>query len=102
MQAVQWMYTNRRRVVWSILSAAVRTCLHEPFIKYEQVTAWVARFLFQTKWRQIIIYYQPPSALDDSMDRRTSRRHYSLVKLQGASQKEPLAELLTQLIRDHL
>ena len=32
-----------------------------------------------TNWRQIIIYYQPPSALDGSMGRCTSRRHYSLV-----------------------
>ena len=24
-----------------------RTCLHELFIEYEQVTAWVARFFFQ-------------------------------------------------------
>ena len=55
-----------------------RTCLHELFIKYEQVTAWVARF-FSTKRRQIIIYYQPPFALDGSMGRRTNRRHYSLV-----------------------
>ena len=50
------------------------------------------------------MYYQPPSALDGSMGRRTSRRHYSLVKLQTASWKEPLAELLTRLItrRSHL
>ena len=48
------------------------------------------------------MYYQPPSALDGSMGRRTSRHHYSLVKLETASWKEPLAELLTQLIRDHL
>ena len=55
-----------------------------------------------TNWRQIIMYYQPPSALDGSMGRRTSRRHYSLVKLQTPSWKEPLAELLTRLVRDHL
>src|SRR3954469_3016642 len=24
-----------------------RICLHEPFIEYEQVTTWVARFFFQ-------------------------------------------------------
>ena len=48
------------------------------------------------------MYYQPLSALDGSMGRRTSRRHYSLVKHQITSWKEPLAELLTRLIRDHL
>ena len=61
-----------------------RTCLHELFIEYEQVTAWEARFSLPTNWRQIIIHYQPPSALDGSMGRRTSRRHYSLVKLQNS------------------
>ena len=79
-----------------------RTCLHELFIEYEQVTAWEARFSLPTNWRQIIIYCQSPSALDGSMDRRTSRRHYSLVNLQTARWKEPLAELLTRLIGDHL
>ncbi|KAM3292104.1 hypothetical protein ACQJBY_036179 [Aegilops geniculata] len=49
-----------------------RTCLHELFIEYEQVTAWVAGFL-STKWRQIITYYEPPSALSGSMGGRTSR-----------------------------
>ena len=78
-----------------------RTCLHELFIEYEQVTAWVAQLL-STKWRQIIIYCQSPSALDDSMSRCTSHRHYNLVKLQTASWKESLAELLTRLIWDHL
>ena len=48
------------------------------------------------------MYYQPPSALDGSMGRRTSRRHYSLVNFKTSSWKEPLAELLTRLIRDHL
>ena len=43
--------------------------------------------------------YQPPSALDGSMGRRTHHRHYSLVKLQTTSWKEPLVELLTRLIR---
>ena len=36
-----------------------------------------------TNWRQIIMYYQPPSALDGSMGRRTSRRHYSLVNFKS-------------------
>ena len=31
-----------------------RTCLHELFIEYEQVTAWVAGFL-PTNWKKIII-----------------------------------------------
>ena len=48
------------------------------------------------------MYYQPPSALDGSMGRRTSRRHYSLVNFKTSSWKEPLVELLTRLIRDHL
>ena len=78
------------------------TRLRELIIGYKQVTAWEVRFFFQKNWRQIIMYYQPPSALDGSMGRRTSRRHYSLVKLQTTSWKEPLAELLTRLIRDHL
>src|SRR4051812_43896280 len=75
-----------------------RTCLREPFIEYEQVTAWVARFSFKLEAN----YHQPPSALDGSMGRRTSHRRYSLVKLQITSWKEPLAELLTRFIRDHL
>ena len=50
-----------------------RTCLHELFIGYEQVTAWVARFSFKLETN----YHQPPFALDGSMGRRTSRRHYS-------------------------
>ena len=53
-----------------------RTCLHELFIEYEQVTAWEAGFL-PTNWRQIIMYYYPPFALDGSMGRHASRRHYS-------------------------
>ena len=53
-----------------------RTCLHELFIGYEQVTAWVARFSFKLEAN----YHQPPCALNGSMGRRTSRRHYSLVK----------------------
>ena len=77
------------------------TRLRELIIEYEQVTTWEARFSFN-KMEAIIIYYQPPSAPDGSMDMRTSRRHYSLVKLQTASWKEPLAELLTRLIQDHL
>ena len=36
-----------------------------------------------TNWRQIIIYYQPPSALDGSMGKCTSRRHYSLVNFKS-------------------
>ena len=76
-----------------------RTCLHESSIEYEQVTAWVARF---SSNKLEANYHQPLSALDDSMDMRTNRCHYSLVKLQTVSWKEPLAELLTRLIRDHL
>ena len=44
-------------MLWSSLSSVSRglvyintpgrTCLHELFIEYEQVTAWVARFFFQ-------------------------------------------------------
>ena len=49
-----------------------RTCRHELIIEYEQVTAWVARF-----FKLEANYHQPPSALDGSMSRRTSRRHYS-------------------------
>ena len=49
--------------------------LHELFIGYEQVTAWVARFSFKLEAN----YHQPPSALDGSMGRHASRRHYSLV-----------------------
>ena len=49
-----------------------RTCLHELFIEYEQVTAWVARFSFNKK--EANYHYQPPFALDGSMGRRTSRR----------------------------
>jgi hypothetical protein len=45
------------------------------FIEYEQVTAWVARFSFKLEAN----YHQPPSALDGSMGRRSSHRHYSLV-----------------------
>ena len=56
-----------------------RIYLHKLFIEYEKITAWVARFFLPTIWRQIIIYYQPPSALDGSIGRRVSRRHYSLV-----------------------
>ena len=56
-----------------------RTCLHELFIEYEQVTAWVARFSFKLEAN----YHQPPSALDGSMGRRTSRRHYSLVNFKS-------------------
>ena len=70
-----------------------RTCLHELFIEYEQVTAWEARFSLPTNWRQIIIYYQSPSALDVSMGRRTNHRHYSLVKLQTTSWKEPVGNM---------
>src|SRR4051812_26031532 len=47
-----------------------RTCLHELFIGYEQVTAWVARFSFKLETN----YHQPPFALDGSMGRHTSRR----------------------------
>ena len=36
-----------------------------------------------TNWRQIIMCYQSPSALDGSMGRRTSRRHYSLVNFKN-------------------
>ena len=50
-----------------------RTCLHELFIEYEQATAWVARFSFKLEAN----YHQPPFALDGSMGRRTSHRHYS-------------------------
>ena len=50
-----------------------RTCLHELFVGYEQVTAWVARYSFKLEAN----YHQPPFALDGSMSRRTSRRHYS-------------------------
>ena len=50
-----------------------RTCLHELFIGYEQVTAWVARFSFKLETN----YHQPLFALDGSMGRRTSRRYYS-------------------------
>ena len=53
--------------------------LHELFIGYEQVTAWVARFSFKLEAK----YHQPPFALDGSMGRRTSRRHYSLVKFKS-------------------
>ena len=42
------------------------TRLRELIIGYEQVTAWEVRFFFQQNWRQIIMYYQPPSALDGS------------------------------------
>jgi hypothetical protein len=56
-----------------------RTYLHELFIEYEQVTAWVARFSFKLEAN----YHQPPSALDGSMGRRTSRRHYSLVNFKS-------------------
>ena len=42
------------------------TRLRELIIEYEQVTAREARFFFQQNWRQIIMYYQPPSALDGS------------------------------------
>ena len=56
-----------------------RTCLHELFIGYEQVTAWVARFSFKLE----AIYHQPPFALDGSMSRRTSRRHYSFVNFKS-------------------
>ena len=79
-----------------------RTCLHELFIEYEQVTAWEARFFFQ----------QIGGKLSYIISRRL---HWMvqwagaqvaattvLVKLQIASWKEPLAELLTRLIRDHL
>ena len=52
------------------------TCLHQLFIEYEQVTTWEARFSFNKLEAN---YHQPPSALDGSMSRRTSRRHYSLV-----------------------
>ena len=76
-----------------------RTCLHELFIEYGQVIAWVARF---SSNKLEANYHQPPSALDGSMDICTSRRHYSLVKLQIDSWKEVLAELLTCLIQDHL
>ena len=48
-----------------------RTCLHELFI--EQIIAWVARFSFKLEAN----YHQPPFALDGSMGRRTSHRHYS-------------------------
>ena len=65
------------------INTSGRTCLQELFIEYEQITAWVARFFFQAKWRQIIIYYQPLSALGGSMGRRTSRRHYSLVNFKS-------------------
>ena len=71
-----------------------RTCLHELFIEYEQVTAWEAGFL-PTNWRQIIMYYQPPSALDGSMDMRTSHRHYSLVNFKQPVGKNhwPVADM---------
>ena len=79
-----------------------RTFLHELFIEYEQVTAWVARFFFQ----------QNGGKLSYTINRRL---HWMaqwagaqvaattiLVKLQIASWKEPLAELLTRLVWDHL
>ena len=50
------------------------TCLHELFIEYEQVTAWVARF---SSNKLEANYHQSPSALDGSMDMRTNRCHYS-------------------------
>ena len=56
-----------------------RTCLHELFIGYEQVTAWVARFSFKLEAN----YHQPPFALDGSMGRRTSRCHYSFVNFKS-------------------
>ena len=79
-----------------------RTRLHELFIEYEQVTAWVARFYFNKMEANYHILSTRHLHLDGSMDMRTSHHHYSLVKLQTASWKEPLAELLTRLIRDHL
>ena len=56
-----------------------RTCLHELFIEYEQVTAWVARFSFKLEAN----YRQPSSALDGSISRHTSRRHYSSVNFKS-------------------
>jgi hypothetical protein len=52
-----------------------RICLHELFIEYEQVTAWVARFSFKLEAN----YHQSPFALGGSMSRHTSRRPYNLV-----------------------
>ena len=59
-----------------------RTCLHELF---EQVTAWVARFSFNKMEANYHILSTRRLHLDGSMDMRTSRHHYSLVKLQTAS-----------------
>ena len=60
--AVPWIYSSRHYyyvqvpplILWSSLLSVSRglvyintpgrTCLHELFIEYEQVTAWVARF----------------------------------------------------------
>ena len=47
--------------------------LHELFFGYEQVAAWVARFSFKLEAN----YRQPPSALDGSISKHTSPRHYS-------------------------
>ena len=82
------------------INTLVRTCPHELFIQYERVTAWEARF--SSNKLEVNYHYQPPSALDGSMSGRINCRHYSLVKLQTTNWKEPLAELLTRLIRDHL
>ena len=60
-----------------------RTCLHELFIEYKASHSLGSPVFLSTNWRQIITYYPPPSALDGSMGRRTSRRHYSLVNFKS-------------------
>uniref|UniRef100_A0A453RSP0 Uncharacterized protein n=1 Tax=Aegilops tauschii subsp. strangulata TaxID=200361 RepID=A0A453RSP0_AEGTS len=67
-----------------------RTCLHELFIEYEQVTAWLARF-FSNKLEAN--YHQSPSTLDGSMDMRTSRRHYSLVKTSNSQSEGTISQV---------
>ena len=75
-----------------------RTYLHELFIEYEQVTAWVARFFFQQNGGNYHI-------LSTAVCTRWLNGHaHKLLPLQfghlqTTSWKEPLAELLKRFIR---
>ena len=77
------------------------TRLRELIIEYEQVTTWEARF----SSNKLEANYHILSVVVCTgwfNGQGTSRRHYSLVNFKTSSWKEPLAELLTRLIRDHL
>ena len=73
------------------------TCLHELF---EQVTAWVARFFFQQNGGRLS--YTISRHLHWMVQWAGAQVTATTVWLTSNRQKEPLAELLTRLIRDHL